>query len=189
MNSIANQFYPQVLFDYGKQNNNLHLLFIEAQFVLELLEKDDSYLSNFLANNNIKKNDRKHIIKDIFEKRITKYFLYFLYTIIDLNDGFLVTKIIKKFLGLCCDEFSILFIKVTSAFPIDTKKQKQLEIVLSKYFDSKVILDFKIDSHVLGGIKIQTSKGSIDTTISTKLHNIKIELSSLPHDLINFKKG
>lgn len=176
MNWAVNQSYPHVLFDSGIKDHNLQKLYTQAQYVLEVLTADTNYLYNFLKNNSIDKSKRKEVVTLIFDKKIEKSFLYFIWTIIDFNQSYYLLTIVKKFLNLCHIEFGILYIKVTSAFELSNTQIQHLQEALSNHYHSKVMISNVIDPSIIGGIKIQSAIDTIDGSIASKIKIIKEHL-------------
>ena len=76
-------------------------------------------------------------------------------------------KIINK-------EEGIIKAKITTKFEVEKEFKKDIEeFIKSKYRAKEVILELKTDPQVLGGIKIEIGDEIIDTTLTSKIHQLQ----------------
>ena len=64
-------------------------------------------------------------------------------------------------------------VQVTSALPLNTAEQKQMQQVLSEYFKTSLNLSFKEDKNILGGLIIKKEDLCIDGSILGQLKNLE----------------
>ena len=172
--------YSSVLFEYAKKEKAVEKYFQQAQWLLDTLTANNSYLVDFLTNVNIDKSKRKGIIELTVSDKITKNFKYLLFTIIDFDRARFLVKMLKKFLKLCDDYLKITYVKVYSPFLLEAKQQERLQKTLEKYYGTKILIQNYVDPKLIGGIKIETDFGSIDDTYANKLKTLKeISLKTL----------
>ena len=87
---------------------------------------------------------------------------------------FYLAPFIEQELALLLDKRQGLArVMVTSALPLNTAEQKQIEQVLSKYFNASLNLSFKEDKNILGGLIIKKEDESIDGSILGQLKNLE----------------
>ena len=165
--------YSSVLFEYAKKEKAVEKYFQQAQWLLDTLTANNSYLVDFLTNVNIDKSKRKEIIELTVSDKITKNFKYLLFTVIDFDRVRFLVKMLKKFLKLCGDYLKITYVKVYSPFLLEAKQQERLQKALEKYYGTKIIIQNYVDPKLIGGIKIETDFGSIDDTYANKLKTLK----------------
>lgn len=82
---------------------------------------------------------------------------------------FLINDISKKLL-----DYKYLFITVTSARPISQNTRNIIDNFLKNQFGSDYTIEHKeiIDPKVIGGVIIDTPKGSLDTSVRHKLDTL-----------------
>ena len=165
--------YSSVLFEYAKKEKAVEKYFQQAQWLLDTLTANNSYLVDFLTNVNIDKSKRKEIIELTVSDKITQNFKYLLFTIIDFDRARFLIKMLKKFLKLCDDYLKITYVKVYSPFLLEAKQQERLQKALEKYYGTKILIQNYVDPKLIGGIKIETDFGSIDDTYANKLKTLK----------------
>ncbi|MBP5256826.1 MAG: ATP synthase F1 subunit delta [Mycoplasma sp.] len=165
--------YSVVLYEYAKSDNAIQTYFDQAKWLLGLLVDQKHFLHNFLANYSINKKERKQIIDLVGKNKLSKKFIYFLYAVIDFNRGKLLIKILQKFLDICGKSLHIINIKVYVPFELEENLHTKLKDALENFYKSKINIEYHIDNHLIGGIKIETDSGSIDNTYQSKLKNLK----------------
>ena len=172
--------YSLVLFEYAKKEKAVEKYFRQAQWLLDTLTANDSYLVEFFNNFSIDKSKRKEVIELLVSKKITKNFMYLLFTMIDFDRARYLVKMLKKFLRLCNNYLKITCVKVFSPFMLETKQQERLQKAFEKYYGTKILIQNFVDQKLIGGIKIETDFGSIDDTYANKLKELKeISLKTL----------
>src|SRR5215831_6179694 len=67
---------------------------------------------------------------------------------------------------------------VVSAVPLDPEAIRQLERTLSQAVKKQVVLDSRVDRHVLGGVSTQVGSVVFDGTLRTQLDELKRALQS-----------
>lgn len=177
----VNSSYSLVLFDHASRHKSIDKFFTQSKKFLIDLSDNDNLLYNFLVNLNISKEIRKDFLMKNLSKKYSKYFLYFIFTIIDFNRCSSLPKIIKSFLQICNDYYKIKYIKVFSAFELTKQQLEKIKKSLEKHYKSKVTLENFIDQSLIGGIRIESETDSIDNTIINKLKTMKHESESLMH--------
>lgn len=71
-------------------------------------------------------------------------------------------------------EEGIVKAKITTKSETEKEFEKKIEeFIKSKYKAKEVILELKVDPQVLGGIKIEIGDEIIDTTLSSKIHQLQ----------------
>ena len=64
--------------------------------------------------------------------------------------------------------------KISSRVKIEKKIVDEIEdFIKSRYKAKNTVLEFEIDEHLLGGIKIQIGDEIIDTTLKSKIHKLE----------------
>ncbi|WEK82868.1 MAG: ATP synthase F1 subunit delta [Mycoplasma sp.] len=170
---LVNTAYPLVLFEYVTKHNNLNTIFKQVETVLKDLKANEYELSNFLANVNVAKQERKEVLDEIYLNQIDQYLLNFLKTTIDFNRARNLIKILKSFLGMCNDYLGITVLKIHSPFALNKQQMDQLFNALSKKYGKQIQLINVINPSLIGGIKLTSDSVSIDRSYTSQLQSIK----------------
>ncbi len=163
--------YSSLLFEIGTKEKKIKTYYKQACFLVDVLTKTE--LADFLSNLSIDKQQRKKVFKSMFQKKLETKFIYFVWTIIDFNRGDYLEKILRSFLSIYDDYFSINFVKVYSAFALNPKHLNDIKKALTQKYKKQIVLENIVDPSVIGGIKIESKYMSIDNTFKKKLEIIK----------------
>jgi len=83
-------------------------------------------------------------------------------------------EILKALEKIINREEGIVKAKITTRSEAEKEFEKKIEeFIKSKYKAKEVILELKVDPQVLGGIKIEIEDEIIDTTLSSKIHQLQ----------------
>ena len=92
---------------------------------------------------------------------------------------FAVHGMIKAFRGLVADHRGEVAADVTSATALTPAQMKSLKTVLNSAVGKKVQIAQHVDPAVLGGMIVKVGSRMIDTTLRTKLDNLKIAMKEV----------
>lgn len=83
-------------------------------------------------------------------------------------------EILKTLEKIINKEKGIIKAKITTKSQIEKELERGIEeFIKSKYKAKEVLLELKTDKDVLGGIKIEIGDEIIDTTLSSKIHQLQ----------------
>lgn len=86
------------------------------------------------------------------------------------------TGVAKAFAALVDELSKTLSLSITTAFPVSEIERAELLNVLQSKFGGLVSAEWKVDSELLGGIKIQAGDKVLDNSIRTVFEAAKAEL-------------
>ena len=79
----------------------------------------------------------------------------------------------QKFSDVYYRKNNILQVVVQSAVKLTSKQESNLVSALEKHFNNKVVVNYKINPEILGGLVIECDSKMIDDSIKGKLDRIK----------------
>lgn len=163
--------YSSFLFETATKEKKIKQYAKQVTFLLSIIHQTE--LVSFLSNLSIEKEVRKQQFKLMFNKKLDTMLIYFVWTIIDFNRSNYLEKILLSFLSIYDDYYGINFAKVYSVYPLSEKQLNKIKKALEQKYRSKVILQNEIDPSIIGGIKVESKRLSIDNTFKKKLDVIK----------------
>ncbi len=89
---------------------------------------------------------------------------------------FVLPDMIKAFVALAARGRGEITAAVTSARPLNDSQVTELKAALKKSLGRDVALDMSVDADLLGGLVVQVGSRMIDSSIRTKLNNLKIAM-------------
>lgn len=170
MNSV-NKEYPEALFKLAYEEKCTKQVWESLETAAKAFEENPAFM-DLLSSPAIPMTDRLEVIQKAFGD-LHKYVLYFL-KILCKN------ALISTFFH-CVEEYDALLEKagnfstavVTSAVELTSKEQTDLAVKLSKICGHTVVVEQRIDSTILGGIIIEVDGKIIDTSIKSRLKEVK----------------
>lgn len=177
INVIADR-YAQALFEVGEETQATSELYQELkQLVVILNENKDLY--NFLKSPLIGREDKKNVMKNIFENQLSDNMNNFLKIVIDKDRISTIEHIKKSYKSLLNDKNNILEGTAITVVKLTEKEIKDLENNLSKRYNKNVTLNNIVDETILGGVLVKLGNEEIDGTVKTRLAKIKNQLSQV----------
>lgn len=90
---------------------------------------------------------------------------------------FAVADMIRGFRALAAKERGEVTAEVTSATALTDAQVTQLKSTLKAAIGKDVTLDARVDQNLLGGLVVKVGSRMIDSSLKTKLQNLKVSLS------------
>lgn len=177
INVIADR-YAQALFEVGEETQTTNELYQElSELVVILNENKDLY--NFLKSPLIGREDKKNVMKNIFENQLSDNMNNFLKIVIDKDRMSAIENIKESYKNLLNDKNNILEGTVVTAVSLNEQEIKDLEKNLSIKYNKNVTLNNVVDETILGGVLVKLGNEEIDGTVKTRLAKIKNQLSQV----------
>ena len=177
INVIADR-YAQALFEVGEETQTTSELYQELKQLVDILNENKD-LYNFLKSPLIGRDDKKNVMKNIFENQLSKNMNNFLKIVIDKDRMSAIGNIQESYKNLLNDKNNILEGTVITAVALNEKEIKDLEKNLSTKYNKNVTLTNVVDETILGGVLVKLGNEEIDGTISTRLSRMKKQLSQV----------
>lgn len=174
MSQVA-QRYAYALFDYAKELNRIDVWQKQTREVIATLQ-DNEELKRFLNHVLIEQEDKKEVVKKIFQEGIDKELLYFLFIMIEKSRTNSIVDSLVQFNQLCNQEKGILEGIIYSAKKLEQKQIIEIEEAVSKKLNQKMELRNKLDLNLLSGIKVVVGDMVIDGTMRNRIQSLKEEL-------------
>jgi ATP synthase F1 delta subunit len=158
--------------ELGKEDQILE----EAQAVVQLIE-DEPDLHQFINYPGVSADEKKEVLKNIFEGRICNELLNFLYILVDKRRTMNFGRIVKVYKSLIEREEGVSYGTVYSVVKLSDERMAELEEQTSKLLQMKVKLDNEIDPNLLAGFKILVEGKIIDASYRKKFDELASQMN------------
>ncbi|MBE6029927.1 MAG: ATP synthase F1 subunit delta [Clostridiales bacterium] len=158
--------------DVGKEEQILE----EAQAVVQLIE-DEPDLHQFINYPGVSADEKKEVLKNIFEGRICEELLNFLYILVDKRRTMNFGRIIKVYKSLIEKEEGVSYGTVYSVVKLSDERIAELEEQTSKLLQMKVKLENEIDPSLLAGFKVLVEGKIIDASYRKKFDELASQMN------------
>lgn len=168
--------YGTALFEAAADLGKKEQILEESNGLLELLESDPE-LGRFISHPSIANKDKKEVLSNIFEGRISEELLNFLYVIVDKGRTVHLEGILKMYKKLINEEAGFASGTVYSVVPLGEERISQLESEVGALLKTKVKLVNELDPKLIGGVKILAEGKMIDLSIRKKFDDLESQMN------------
>ena len=171
-NTSANR-YSLALYELSEESDLLSQIEMNSVKILKLIGTSVDF-NNLIKDPTISRKELINAINKIFDylkiENLLKNFTNFLIT---KRRFFFIEQILNNFIEICSEKRGELKTEIRSAKNLSNDEINKIKDELSKYFTSKIRLDYKYDESLIGGLIVQVGSIMIDTSIKNKLQQIE----------------
>ncbi len=150
-------------------------IFADMQLVSSTLEASRD-LALLMRNPIINTDKKLNIFNSLFKGKVDDVTLSFLNIILNKKREFYLEDISRQFISMYKKHVGIETAVVTTPFPLDEKLRAEVMSIVSAEAKGKVELTEKVDKDLIGGFVIKMNNKQVDTSIETKLREMRREL-------------
>ena len=173
------QRYANALFQLSKEAKVVDSVTKDLQNLKDIINSDGKFLS-LVKNPSVSKSEKNGVFNAIAKKiELSRLTINFIGVIIRKNRVNYLLDIINSFENLIASLRGEKSAIITSATELSDAEVKDIKIKLKEKFDSDFIIDVKIDSKLIGGLKIQVGSQMIDSSIKNQLQLLKEKMKEV----------
>ena len=184
MAKLISKTYADALFELAIEENKIDCLMDEAISVKRIFEVNVE-LSNLLNHPQVMKEEKIEVVENVFSAKISKEFLGFILIVIEKDRFKEFTSILDYFIDSVKEYKKIGVAYVTTAISLNAITQVEImeKLVKTTKYDS-MEMNFIVDEGIIGGMIIRIKDRVVDTSIATKLTNLKMDLQKIQLQVI-----
>lgn len=161
--------YGNALFELAVEENMMDSLFEEASGLIKILE-DNQELIKLLNHPQIEKTEKKNIIENIFDGRISKELTGLMVMVVEKGHINSIVSILNYFIKQVKKAKNIGVASVTSAVSLTDSQKADIEKrLLETTHYASMEIEYKVDKTLIGGLVIRIEDRVVDSSIKTKL--------------------
>ncbi len=165
--------YSLALFELSEESNLLKKIEDQSSIIVKLIHQSKDF-SNLIKDPTISKVDLINVINKFSEiYKFETLFKNFLIFLIHKRRFFFTERILKSFMNICSKKRGELKAELKSAKKLSSDEISKVTEELTKNFSSKIILNYKHDESLIGGLVVQVGSTMVDTSIKNKLQQIE----------------
>lgn len=173
MNQVA-QTYAEALFSLGLEEKKLPKLQDEGKALSEIIEDNEDFLllldSRFMTREE-RQDIATKILKDFDEDIVS-----FVKVLIVNNRTNYIKDVLQAFNSLCNEYKGVKEGLIYSAFPLNKETINKIKNKISQIEKMDVELISRIDSSLIGGVKVVINSHVYDGSIKNQLEKMQIDL-------------
>lgn len=179
MAKIVAKVYGDALFDLAIKRQELDLVAEEIQVLKDTLAINTDLLT-FLNHPKVSNEEKINTIEKIFKGKFSDTTVGFLVIIIQKGRYNELDAIIDYFEETVREYRRIGKALVTSAMELSTEQKQKIEAKLLESTDYvEFIMEYHIDSSIIGGLIIRIGDRVVDSSIRSKIDSMKKDLMKL----------
>ena len=174
--TTATSLYGQSLYDLAAEEGLSEEILKQMEAVDAIFKENPDYVT-LLLEPSIPRRERLGLVEEAFKDQVHPYLLNFLMILLE-------NSLLRSF-GSCCRTYRSSYYKdngieeavVTSAVSLTDDQAKTLKAKLEKISGKSIILKQKVDSGVLGGLKVEIGGKLLDGTVMGRLADLRKKVS------------
>jgi F-type H+-transporting ATPase subunit delta len=177
-NSLIAVRYAKALYKLVKEQGKLDGVNDEMVWVGEVLTSH-SELGYFLYSPIYKVSQKKKIVSELFGAKCSDISLKFLLLVVEKGRENLLLNIIRDFGDLYRSDLGIKRVVYTSAVAPSAIFEVELKQQMEQLLKCKVELTLKVNKELIGGFELMVDSKLMDSSVATKLKQMKKRLLSI----------
>ncbi|MBQ9016220.1 MAG: ATP synthase F1 subunit delta [Firmicutes bacterium] len=167
--------YGTALIEAARETQQEQRILEEGMQLSQILQEEPD-LKKFLAYPGIAADEKKEVLRSIFEDRICRELLNFLYVLIDKRRASRFESILRVYKKLVEQEEGVLYGTVLSVVGLDDMRLSEIEGQVSRLLQTKVHLTNEMDPGLLAGVKVFIDGRIIDASYRKKLDELSADM-------------
>ena len=165
--------YSLALYELATEANMLSEIEVHSASIINLIASSGDFKSLIKDPTNNKEDQLNALNKISDQYKLNELLKKFLSFLISKRRFFYVDKILKSFIETCSLKRGELKAKLISAKNLNENEVNDIKEELTKNFGSKIKLNYKHDTSLIGGLIVQVGSTMVDTSIKNKLQQIE----------------
>jgi F-type H+-transporting ATPase subunit alpha len=152
-------------------------ILMEAEQIVETFDREGVFY-RFFCSPSVSNEEKKSVLRQIYEGQIEPELLSFLMTLIDRNSENLFKEVVRNYRILLDESQGVSTGIVYSVVPLSEERLEALKNKLEVHLTKKVKLLNRIDNTLIGGIRIFIDGQLIDASIKKRLEDLTERLKT-----------
>lgn len=179
MAKLVSKVYGDALFETAMEKDRMDVLYEEIGSLVPVLEGNPELMA-LLNNPRIVKEEKVSIIHQVFGGRVEEELMGFLTIVVEKGRQNDFLPIFAYFIQRVKEFKRIGTVSVTSAVELSEEQKARLKEKLLASTDYVMFeMSYQIDPALIGGMVIRIGDRVVDSSIRTRLYEMKKELSQL----------
>jgi len=167
--------YARALVELGKEDSDVDRFASDLREMAQILRQGQ--LADVLGNPGITQSERKAVLTKVLARTdFHAYVKSFLSLLVDKNRFSIFTDIVREYEAIADELGRRVRAIVTTSAPLDAGLQKQIEQALADTMKKQVLVEFKVDKDLIGGLVAQVGGKVFDASVRARLQDIQTSL-------------
>lgn len=179
MAKLISKTYGDALFELGKENSLLDDLYNEMKIVKSCVLESKEFL-NLINQPKITKEEKKKIMRDTFEGKLSKEMIGFLLIVLEKDRFNSIEDILDYFEASYKEYKKIGVVYITSASDLSKSQKDKIEkklLATTKYESFEA--HYNVDKEIIAGVKIRIGDKVVDGSVKTRIDQMSKRLYNI----------
>ncbi|MBQ8822573.1 MAG: F0F1 ATP synthase subunit delta [Lachnospiraceae bacterium] len=173
------KIYGEALFDLAMEQNKPDAYLEEVLGIGKILEENPEF-DKLMKHPKISKAEKQEIVGNVFSGSVSKEMTGFLKLVVSKERYRDINSIFSYFVDRVKEEKKIGVAYVTTAIPLSAGKKAEVEQKLLQTTPyKKMEMHYSVDEDIIGGMIIRIKDRVVDSSVRTKLLEMKKQLSQI----------
>jgi len=167
--------YARALVELGKEDSDVDRFASDLREMAQILRQGQ--LADVLGNPGITQSERKAVLTQVLSR--TDFHVHvksFLSLLVDKNRFSIFLDIVREYEAIADELGRRVRAIVTTSAPLDAALQKQVEAALGDAMKKQVLVEFKVDKDLIGGLVAQVGGKVFDASVRSRLLDLQNSL-------------
>ncbi len=179
-NSTLAKSYAQAIFKTGKSSNKTDLIYKELKVLKESFS--DKEVASFFQDPRLTAQDKSKAVSTIANKfDFSEEIKNFLMVLAEKGRTSILSEIVECFQIFIDEDNGVTRGEVISSHLLSPSEREQISDLVSKKTNKRVILTYKEDSKLIGGLIARVEGYTFDDTLSMHLNRLNEDLKRRVH--------
>lgn len=176
MAKLISKTYGEALYELAVEEGKEDVLLSEIQSLKEILSENPDF-SKLMNHPRILKEEKEEVLDRVFKDKVSDELVGFLHLIIQKDRYSDLDAILDYFIDEIKKKKGIGVAYVTTAIVLSDEKRKEVEEKLLETTSfHQMEMHYQVDDTLIGGMVIRIGDRVVDSSIATKLNEIKRQL-------------
>ncbi len=167
--------YGTALIEAARETDQEERILEEGMQIADIFKEEPDF-RKFITYPGISAGEKKDVLRSVFEGKISKELLNFLFVLVDKRRAGRFESIMKVYKSLLEEEEGVLYGTVLSVVGLDDLQLSEIESETSRLLQKKVCLSNEMDPGLLAGFKIFIDGRIIDASYRKKLEELSMSM-------------
>jgi F-type H+-transporting ATPase subunit delta len=167
--------YAEALLELARDDDAIDAYAAAIRQIAELM-RTERQLRRFLDTPRVEADEKRAVVRDVFEGRVPDRFLRFLFVVIDKRRQRILPVIADQFADLVNELYGRIEVSVTMAVEPDNELRRALKERLAGVFEKEIFPTYHLDPRILGGVIIRVGDRVMDGSLRRRLQGLRRSL-------------
>lgn len=169
--------YARALIAIGRDHDRVDRLGADLDAIARVLDLDEGRLGAALANPALTPSERRAVVEEVLGRLdLDRYTANFLRLLVDKNRLGEFAHIRRDYHEMADELAGRVRATVTTARSLDAASAQRVREALAAVTHGELLIDFKVDPGLIGGLVAQIGDKVYDASVRTRLEDLRAEL-------------